>query len=275
MHSKTIRQCDDGKYNDGTHELCQECTNCTSELLLKNCTKESNTLCCNPGEEKAPDGTCRNKNSIDEINTTKVPLGTQSISEKDNKHDSIEERNTFKDSHSAQWTRHKPGKDWITTVLVILAIVVIGTIFITVLIILQKRKRTSLCEENNESYAGDSNNPAAYVHFKCENQICDLEMIPLQKVLDNIDMLEELIMVLDPDVKNRKNTRHIAARYGLQANWIIYAYSRMDHYSPLKSVLEYVVSKNPDSTVQEFINILSQIGRNDAVKILQKMILIN
>ncbi|XP_043936358.1 IGF-like family receptor 1 isoform X4 [Protopterus annectens] len=249
MHSKTIRQCDDGKYNDGTHELCQECTNCTSELLLKNCTKESNTLCCNPGEEKAPDGTCRNKNSIDEINTTKVPLGTQSISEKDNKHDSIEERNTFKDSHSAQWTRHKPGKDWITTVLVILAIVVIGTIFITVLIILQKRKRTSLCE--------------------------DLEMIPLQKVLDNIDMLEELIMVLDPDVKNRKNTRHIAARYGLQANWIIYAYSRMDHYSPLKSVLEYVVSKNPDSTVQEFINILSQIGRNDAVKILQKMILIN
>ncbi|XP_043936357.1 IGF-like family receptor 1 isoform X3 [Protopterus annectens] len=250
MHSKTIRQCDDGKYNDGTHELCQECTNCTSELLLKNCTKESNTLCCNPGEEKAPDGTCRNKNSI-------------------------EERNTFKDSHSAQWTRHKPGKDWITTVLVILAIVVIGTIFITVLIILQKRKRTSLCEENNESYAGDSNNPAAYVHFKCENQICDLEMIPLQKVLDNIDMLEELIMVLDPDVKNRKNTRHIAARYGLQANWIIYAYSRMDHYSPLKSVLEYVVSKNPDSTVQEFINILSQIGRNDAVKILQKMILIN
>ncbi|XP_043936359.1 IGF-like family receptor 1 isoform X5 [Protopterus annectens] len=228
MHSKTIRQCDDGKYNDGTHELCQECTNCTSELLLKNCTKESNTLCCNPGEEKAPDGTCRNK-----------------------------------------------SKDWITTVLVILAIVVIGTIFITVLIILQKRKRTSLCEENNESYAGDSNNPAAYVHFKCENQICDLEMIPLQKVLDNIDMLEELIMVLDPDVKNRKNTRHIAARYGLQANWIIYAYSRMDHYSPLKSVLEYVVSKNPDSTVQEFINILSQIGRNDAVKILQKMILIN
>ncbi|KAL0174892.1 hypothetical protein M9458_030860, partial [Cirrhinus mrigala] len=94
---------------------------------------------------------------------------------------------------------------------------------------------------------------------------------PLKMVLNNLDVLEELVLVLDPDISGAKNTRHLAAQCSFSFAWINYAYSMKDHKSPLVAVLEGVVTKNPDWTVGHLAELLTGIGRNDAVEILAKL----
>ncbi|RXN23155.1 IGF-like family receptor 1 [Labeo rohita] len=94
---------------------------------------------------------------------------------------------------------------------------------------------------------------------------------PLKTVLNNLDALEELVLVLDPDISGAKNTRHLAAQCSFSFAWINYAYSMKEHKSPLVAVLEGVVAKNPDWTVGHLAELLSGIGRNDAVEILAKL----
>uniref|UniRef100_A0A671R7Q9 IGF-like family receptor 1 n=1 Tax=Sinocyclocheilus anshuiensis TaxID=1608454 RepID=A0A671R7Q9_9TELE len=94
---------------------------------------------------------------------------------------------------------------------------------------------------------------------------------PLKTVLNNLDVLEELVLVLDPDISGAKNTRHLAAQCSFSFAWINYAYSMKDHKSPLVAVLESVVTKNPDWTVSNLAELLTAIGRNDAVEILAKL----
>lgn len=91
-------------------------------------------------------------------------------------------------------------------------------------------------------------------------------------MLNNLDVLEELILLLDPDqISGAKNTRHLAAQCSFSFAWINYAYSKKDHKSPLVAVLEGVVAKNPDWTVGHLAGLLRGIGRNDAVEILAKL----
>nr|XP_005999234.1 PREDICTED: IGF-like family receptor 1 [Latimeria chalumnae] len=104
-----------------------------------------------------------------------------------------------------------------------------------------------------------------------ETWVNSLQNLPLHKVLDSIDILEELIMLLDPEPLNSKSSRHVAAKYGLPSAWITYAYSMKEHRSPLKAVLEHVTAKNPDSTVGELLDVLTAIGRNDARLVLKKL----
>ncbi|XP_051719404.1 IGF-like family receptor 1 isoform X2 [Ctenopharyngodon idella] len=94
---------------------------------------------------------------------------------------------------------------------------------------------------------------------------------PLKTVLNNLDVLEDLVLVLDPDISGAKNTRHLAAQCSFSFAWINYAYSMKDHKSPLVAVLEGVVTKNPDWTVGHLAELLTTIGRNDAVEILAKL----
>ncbi|ROL50182.1 IGF-like family receptor 1 [Anabarilius grahami] len=94
---------------------------------------------------------------------------------------------------------------------------------------------------------------------------------PLKTVLNNLDVLEELVLVLDPDISGAKNTRHLAAQCSFSFAWINYAYSMKDHKSPLVAVLEGVVTKNPDWTVGHLAELLTTIGRNDALEILAKL----
>lgn len=99
----------------------------------------------------------------------------------------------------------------------------------------------------------------------------EVQAAPLNTVLNNLDVLEELILLLDPDVSGAKNTRHLAAQCSFTFAWINYAYSKKDHKSPLVTVLEGVVAKNPDWTVGHLAGLLSGIGRNDAVEVLEKL----
>ncbi|KTG04192.1 hypothetical protein cypCar_00025764 [Cyprinus carpio] len=103
------------------------------------------------------------------------------------------------------------------------------------------------------------------------NEATEVHDAPLKTVLNNLDVLEELVLVLDPDISGAKNTRHLAAQCSFSFAWINYAYSMKDHKSPLVAVLEGVVTKNPDWTVGHLAELLTTIGRNDAVEILAKL----
>uniref|UniRef100_A0A8C4XEJ1 TNFR-Cys domain-containing protein n=1 Tax=Erpetoichthys calabaricus TaxID=27687 RepID=A0A8C4XEJ1_ERPCA len=99
----------------------------------------------------------------------------------------------------------------------------------------------------------------------------ELHTAPLQTVLNNLDVLEELIMLLDPEISNTKSTKHLASRCQFPSTWINYTYSMKDSKSPLKVLLEAVSAKWPDWTVGQLAVMLSDMERNDAVKVLTKL----
>lgn len=94
---------------------------------------------------------------------------------------------------------------------------------------------------------------------------------PLQTVLDNLDVLEELVILLDPESLGVKNTKHLASHCSFSSTWITYTYSMRDIKSPLKAVLEGVTSKHPDWTVGHLAKMLRMMERNDAVFVLSKL----
>ncbi|XP_047453640.1 IGF-like family receptor 1 isoform X2 [Mugil cephalus] len=94
---------------------------------------------------------------------------------------------------------------------------------------------------------------------------------PLHTVLDNLDVLEELVILLDPECVGTKNTKHLASRCSFPSSWITYTYSMKESKSPLRAVLEGVTSKHPDWTVGHLAKHLQQMDRNDAVAVLSKL----
>ncbi|XP_056300844.1 IGF-like family receptor 1 [Pseudoliparis swirei] len=99
----------------------------------------------------------------------------------------------------------------------------------------------------------------------------DILAAPLQTVLDNLDVLEELVILLDPENQGVKNTKHLASHCSFPATWITYIYSMKDSKSPLKALLEGVTSKNPDWTVGRLAELLQHMERNDAIAVLTKL----
>ncbi|XP_076016895.1 IGF-like family receptor 1 [Genypterus blacodes] len=106
-----------------------------------------------------------------------------------------------------------------------------------------------------------------------DNLRLEIQSAPLQTVLDNLDVMEELVILLDPEVRGVKNTRHLASHWSFPSTWITYTYSMKDSRSPLRAVLEGVTSKNPDLTVGQMAKQLTVMGRNDAVAVLTKLTL--
>ncbi|XP_041758558.1 IGF-like family receptor 1 isoform X2 [Coregonus clupeaformis] len=99
----------------------------------------------------------------------------------------------------------------------------------------------------------------------------DLQWAPLQMVLDNLDVLEELVILLDPESPGVKNTSHLASRCSFPSTWITYTYSLRDSKSPLRAVLEGVTTKHPEWTVGHLARHLREMDRNDAVAVLTKL----
>uniref|UniRef100_A0A3B4UGP6 Death domain-containing protein n=1 Tax=Seriola dumerili TaxID=41447 RepID=A0A3B4UGP6_SERDU len=94
---------------------------------------------------------------------------------------------------------------------------------------------------------------------------------PLQTVLDNLDVLEQLVILLDPDSPTVKNTKHLASHCSFSSTWITYSYSMKDSKSPLKALLEGVTSRYPDWTVGHLAKLLRQMQRNDAIAVLAQL----
>uniref|UniRef100_A0AAZ3S1Y3 TNFR-Cys domain-containing protein n=1 Tax=Oncorhynchus tshawytscha TaxID=74940 RepID=A0AAZ3S1Y3_ONCTS len=102
----------------------------------------------------------------------------------------------------------------------------------------------------------------------------DLQSAPLQTVLNNLDVLEELVILLDPESPGVKNTSHLASRCSFPATWITYTYSLMESKSPLRAVLEGVTTKHPEWTVGHLARLLREMDRNDTVVVLTKLSLL-
>lgn len=107
--------------------------------------------------------------------------------------------------------------------------------------------------------------------FSFQNSGPDILSAPLQTVLDNLDVLEELVILLDPESHVRKSTKHLASHCAFPSTWITYTYSMKDSKSPLKAVLEGVTCKNPDWTVGHLAKLLKHMERNDAIAALAKL----
>ncbi|XP_036039363.1 IGF-like family receptor 1 [Onychomys torridus] len=99
---------------------------------------------------------------------------------------------------------------------------------------------------------------------------------PLARLLDELEVLEELIMLLDPEpgpsgIMACGTTRHLAARYGLPATWATFAYSLRPNRSPLRALVEMVVAREPSATLGQLGIHLAQLGRADALQVLSKL----
>lgn len=99
----------------------------------------------------------------------------------------------------------------------------------------------------------------------------DVLAAPLMCVLDDLDVLEELIILLDPEPQGRKSTKHLASLCNFSSSWVTYTYSLKESKSPLKAVLEGVTSRHPDWTVGHLAELLRQMERMDAVMVLSKI----
>ncbi|XP_072472427.1 IGF-like family receptor 1 [Notamacropus eugenii] len=99
---------------------------------------------------------------------------------------------------------------------------------------------------------------------------------PLSRLLDELEVLEELIVLLDPEPGPRGGcawgtTRHLAARYGLPASWATFAYSLRPAHSPLRALLETVTAQDPTAQLGQLAVHLGQLGRGDALGVLHKL----
>uniref|UniRef100_A0A8C3W0W8 IGF-like family receptor 1 n=1 Tax=Catagonus wagneri TaxID=51154 RepID=A0A8C3W0W8_9CETA len=108
------------------------------------------------------------------------------------------------------------------------------------------------------------------------SELLHLESQPLSCLLDELEVLEELIVLLDPEPgpgrgMSHGTTRHLAARYGLPAAWSTFAYSLRPSRSPLRALIETVVAKEPSASLGQLGTHLAQIGRADALQVLFKL----
>ncbi|XP_051844928.1 IGF-like family receptor 1 [Antechinus flavipes] len=100
---------------------------------------------------------------------------------------------------------------------------------------------------------------------------------PLSRLLDELEVLEELVILLDPEPgpcggSAWGTTRHLAARYGLPASWATFAYSLRPAHSPLRALLETVTARDPSAQLGQLAHHLSQLGRGDALGVLHKLL---
>uniref|UniRef100_A0A2K5PU81 IGF-like family receptor 1 n=1 Tax=Cebus imitator TaxID=2715852 RepID=A0A2K5PU81_CEBIM len=107
-------------------------------------------------------------------------------------------------------------------------------------------------------------------------ELLSLASQPLSRLLDELEVLEELIVLLDPEPgpgggMAHGTTRHLAARYGLPAAWSTFAYSLRPSRSPLRALIEMVVAREPSASLGQLSTHLAQLGRADALGVLSKL----
>nr|KAF6318529.1 IGF like family receptor 1 [Pipistrellus kuhlii] len=107
-------------------------------------------------------------------------------------------------------------------------------------------------------------------------ELPNLASQPLSRLLDELEVLEELIVLLDPEpgpggALACGTTRHLAAKYGLPASWSTFAYSLRPSHSPLRALIEMVVAREPSASLDQLGTYLAQLGRADALQVLSKL----
>ncbi|XP_063055817.1 IGF-like family receptor 1 isoform X2 [Engraulis encrasicolus] len=233
QHEPPIQPCEGGRtFNNGSFQRCQKCSECAP--ILEECSTTTDTKCCLEGEY------------ID-------------------KHDKKCKEGPITEEDSP--TTHN-NATWPVTILLVSAVLILFLLYIT-------RKKWMKKTNFRGCYRGSQcDTPKRFTQStQSMDDIIepDLQAAPLQHLLNNLDVVEELVVLLDPDTGSLKNTRHLAARCHFQSSWITYAYSRRDCKSPLVAMLEATATKSPDWTVGELVGHLLEMGRRDAVEVLKKL----
>ncbi|XP_070407753.1 IGF-like family receptor 1 [Nothobranchius furzeri] len=240
-HDDAHTKCKPNTFNDGSGPYCRNCSSCKpGNFIEKNCTTTTDTVCS-------------------ELRTTTIPVTTQT-------------HQSFLTSQQDNASPKVSVAFWALPVVFFMLLITC-----TLLILRMKGKRgqcTKMCFKKRPSFANQAFHPIAFAAG--DNDLEDLlneniRSAPLQTVLDNLDVLEELVILLDPDTRGLKNTKHLASHCSFPSTWITYTYSMKDSKSPLRAVLEGLTSRNPDWTVGHLAKLLRQIDRNDAVVVLAKL----
>ncbi|XP_072572547.1 IGF-like family receptor 1 isoform X2 [Paramormyrops kingsleyae] len=257
--------CPDGTYNDGSTSKCQPCTICPSNRgTWMPCNATMDTQCYEMGgtvtNEKSHQVTTQRKG--EELHcTTQWPQSTNNITDMPNPSQMV----------------------WIVLpVTLLLSLIIIylfcsmkrrrGVLYVSNTGVLGKKQYTEVHSMEKMISASD----IRYLPPHNNKQLPDIlapgiKSAPLWTVLDNLDVLEELIMLLDPECTAAKTTRHVAAQCSFSATWINYIYSMRDTKSPFKAVLERITTEFPEWTVGDLAKVFVGIGRGDAVAVLAKL----
>ncbi|XP_026105840.1 IGF-like family receptor 1 [Carassius auratus] len=276
------KPCRYGTFNDGSQVKCQNCHSCPTPLFpASECSTTSDAICCRQGEQVF-DGKCIPQlPQTTKITTASTPVFTSSSVSSSSHSQSTQ--NVFREPSAV--TENFTG--------IYVCFGILSTLILVCIFLFIKRSKP-FNEEFKKCCNGASHKSLSKKSIGRYEEAISYNIIkessnndhvtglshllapevqdaPLKTVLNNLDVLEELVLVLDPDICGAKNTRHLAAHCSFSFAWINYAYSMKDHKSPLVAVLEGVVTKNPDWTVSHLAELLTSIGRNDAVEILAKL----
>ncbi|XP_055781334.1 IGF-like family receptor 1 isoform X2 [Salvelinus fontinalis] len=270
------RPCAAQTFNNGRSVTCQPCSSCPQNYQkLSECNATTDTQCCESRDQtgcwKEALGTTTQQ--VQRSTTLRVQMSTSNPT-------------TAKhiDSFATEHVNHQTA--WI----VLTVILVLSVLAFLLFIYIKKRRRRprafwlrdNILYTNQQSRSSRRtaavNEEVALLQSETRSLedilSPDIQSAPLQTVLDNLDVLEELVILLDPEIPGVKNTRHLASRCSFPATWITYTYSLRDSKSPLRAVLEGITTKHPDWTVGQLARLLREMDRNDAVAVLTKLALL-
>ncbi|XP_056236108.1 IGF-like family receptor 1 isoform X2 [Seriola aureovittata] len=237
-HEVPHKKCKVNTFNDGSWFYCRPCTVCQPYAVLKPCSQTTDTECQDNREQ-----------------TTEVPVKEAITS----LHVSLP---TFQTNQGSS----NPDAEMISTTLNRQSIETASSSLLCQHTALVYRRRSSFISERFPPLHA----PACNDDLK-DILSSEILLAPLQTVLDNLDVLEQLVILLDPDSPTVKNTKHLASHCSFSSTWITYSYSMKDSKSPLKALLEGVTSRYPDWTVGHLAKLLRQMQRNDAIAVLAQL----
>ncbi|XP_045900177.1 IGF-like family receptor 1 [Micropterus dolomieu] len=257
-HEIPNTKCKAGHFNDGSRAYCQACSSCPPGYdIVSPCSSTADTQCRDARNWRTTTGPPRGVSAT--FSTASTPIQGSTLTP---------------NATTPPTTPHPPSPSHVYWAVPLGLAILLSTMLVTCLIYMKrKRGQHTICYNRRSSHKSEGFSPLSTATNS------DLECIlsphilsaPLQTVLDNLDVLEELVILLDPESHGRKNTKHLASHCSFPSTWITYTYSMKDSKSPLKAVLEGVTSRHPDWTVGQLAKRLRHIERNDAIAVLAKL----
>ncbi|XP_030604902.1 IGF-like family receptor 1 [Archocentrus centrarchus] len=254
-HETDTKPCKNNSYNDGLNYNCTPCSTCPlGYRTVTPCNRTADTVC-----DKTP---------VSSVPATKIPVTEPATS----KFTSASTTLMFQRDNLTQSTLPPTQSVSAAAWAVPLAILISILAALSAYVVSSKWKKAKSFNRQ-PSYINQGFAPLTGSNGSDVEDVLNAAILsaPLQTVLDNLDVLEELVILLDPESHGRKNTKHLASHCAFPSTWITYIYSMKDSKSPLKAVLEAVTCKYPDWTVGHFVKLLKLMERNDAIAALAKL----
>ncbi|XP_076592573.1 IGF-like family receptor 1 isoform X2 [Chaetodon auriga] len=258
-HEAPTTPCKANTFNDGTKAYCQPCTSCPPGYdTVSRCSSTTDTQ-CRESRKWTTEGSHKQTTTLQTFLSKASTIQTSGGS--------------VLAPSAATTSAPRSDVQWAVPLAIFISITLVA---LSVCAIYMKRKRGQnavLSYKRRSSYINEGfSSPSAPLNGDLEDKLSPgILAAPLQTVLNNLDVLEELVILLDPESNGVKNTKHLASHCSFPSTWITYTYSMKDSKSPLKAVLEGVTSRHPEWTVGHLVKLLRIIERNDAIVVLSKL----